>query len=131
MNNKKGLELIELMVITVIFGILAAAIIPKFMSMKCKSDIKACKVNNIEMYNSICSKDKNYKICYGEEKPKEEVKEVVKEVVHDTVYVVVDKQNKDTISMSMSHDKEECILQCQKDNVSKSLVDFCIKEKCK
>lgn len=127
MNNKKGLELIELMVITVIFGILAAVIIPKLMSVKCKSDIKACKVNNIEMYNSVCSKEKNYKICYGKEKPVP--KEVVKEVVHDTVYVVVDKQNKDTISMPF--DKAECILQCQKDNVSKSLIDFCIKDKCK
>ena len=81
--------------------------------------------------NSICSKDQNYKICYGEEKPKpnEVVKEIVKEVVHDTVYVVVNKQNKDTISMPL--DKTECILQCQKDNVSKSLIDFCIKDKCK
>ena len=50
MNNKKGFELYDLMIITVIFGILAAVAIPKFMSMKCKSDIKACKVNNIEMY---------------------------------------------------------------------------------
>ena len=56
-------------------------------------------------------------------------KEVVKEVVHDTVYVVVDKHKKDTISMPL--DRAECILQCQKDNVSKSLVDFCIKDKCK
>lgn len=50
-------------------------------------------------------------------------------VVHDTVYVVVDKHKKDTISMPL--DRAECILKCQKDNVSKSLVDFCIKDKCK
>jgi Tfp pilus assembly protein PilE len=127
MNNKKGFELIELMVIIVIMGIFAAVAIPKFMGMKCKSDIKACKENNIEMYNSICSQDRNYKICYGKEKPVP--KEVVKEVIHDTVYVVVDKHKKDTISMPL--DRAECILQCQKDNVSKSLVDFCIKDKCK
>ena len=127
MNNKKGFELIELMVIIVILGILAAVAIPKIMIMKCKSDINACKVNDIEMYNSICSQDINYKICYGKEKPKEQ--EVVKEVIHDTVYVVVDKHKKDTISMPL--DRAECILQCQKDNVSKSLVDFCIKDKCK
>jgi Tfp pilus assembly protein PilE len=70
MNNKKGFELIELMVIIVIMGIFAAVAIPKFMGMKCKSDIKACKENDIEMYNSICSQDRNYKICYGKEKPK-------------------------------------------------------------
>lgn len=127
MNNKKGFELIELMVIIVIIGIFAAVAIPKIMIMKCKSDINACKVNDIEMYNSICSQDRNYKICFGKEKPKE--KEVVKEVIHDTVYVVVDKHKKDTISMPL--DRAECILQCQKDNVSKSLVDFCIKDKCK
>lgn len=127
MNNKKGFELIELMVIIVIMGILAAVAVPKIIGMKCKSDINACKVNDIETYNHICSQDRNYKICYGKEKPKP--KEVVKEVIHDTVYVVVDKRKKDTISMPL--DKAECILQCQKDNVSKSLVDFCIKDKCK
>ena len=127
MNNKKGFELIELMGIIVIMGILAAVAIPKIFAMKCKSDINVCKVNDFETYNSICSQDRNYKICFGKEKPIP--KEVVKEVIHDTVYVVVDKHKKDTISMSL--DKAECILQCQKDNVSKSLVDFCIKDKCK
>ena len=130
-NNKKGFELIELMVIIVIMGSLAAVAVPKIFAMKCKSDINACKVNDIETYNSVCSQDRNYKICFGKEKPKEKPKEkeVVKEVVHDTVYVVVDKHKKDTISMPL--DRAECILQCQKDNVSKSLVDFCIKDKCK
>ena len=125
--NKIGFELFELMVIIVIMGILAAGAVPKIFAMKCKSDINACKVNDFETYNSICSQDRNYKICFGKEKPKP--KEVVKEVIHDTVYVVVDKPKKDTISMPL--DKAECILQCQKDNVSKSLVDFCIKDKCK
>ena len=131
MNNKKGFELIELMVIIVIMGSLAAVAVPKIFAMKCKSDINACKVNDIETYNSVCSQDRNYKICFGKEKPKEKPKEkeVVKEVVHDTVYVVVDKHKKDTISMPL--DRAECILQCQKDNVSKSLVDFCIRDKCK
>lgn len=125
--NKKGFELFELMVIIVIMGILAAGAVPKIFAMKCKSDINACKVNDNETYVRICSQDRNYKICFGKEKPKP--KEVVKEVIHDTVYVVVDKPKKDTISMPL--DKAECILQCQKDNVSKSLVDFCIKDKCK
>jgi prepilin-type N-terminal cleavage/methylation domain-containing protein len=127
MNNKKGFTIVELMVVICIMGILAAVAVPKLMGMKCKSDIKACKEKDIELYNSICSQDRNYKICFGEEKSKP--KEVVKEVVHDTVYVVVDKPKKDTISMPL--EKAKCILQCQKDNVSKSLIDFCIKEKCK
>ena len=127
MNNKKGFELIELMVIIVIMGILAAVAVPKIFAIKCKSDINACKVNDTATYNSVCSQDHNYKICFGKEKPKPN--ELVKEVVHDTVYVVVDKHKKDTISMPL--DRAECILQCQKDNVSKSLVDFCIKDKCK
>ena len=127
MNSKKGYTIVELMVVICIMGILAVVAVPKLFAMKCKSDIKACKVNDIEMYNSICSQDHNYKICFGDKKSKP--KEAVKEVVHDTVYVVVDKPKKDTISMPL--EMAECILQCQKDNVSKSLVDFCIKEKCK
>ena len=127
MNNKKGFTIVELMVVICIMGILAAVAVPKLFAMTCKSDINACKEKDIEMYNSICSQDRNYKICFGNEKKKS--KEVVKEVVHDTVYVVVDKPKKDTISMPL--EMTECILQCQKDNVSKSLVDFCIKEKCK
>lgn len=127
MNNKKGFTIVELMVVICIMGILAAVAVPKLFAMTCKSDINACKEKDIELYNSICSQDRNYKICFGKEKSKP--KEVVKEVVHDTVYVVVDKPKKDTISMPL--ERAECILQCQKNNVSKSLIDFCIKEKCK
>lgn len=70
MNNKGIKPIDELMLIIVILGMLAAVAIPMFMDVKCKSDIKACKENNIEMYNSICSQDRNYKICFDNEKPK-------------------------------------------------------------
>lgn len=76
MNNKKGFTIVELMVVICIMEILAAVVIPKLFAMTCKSDINACKEKDIELYNSICSQDRNYKICFGNEKPKP--KEVVK-----------------------------------------------------
>lgn len=55
----------------------------------------------------------------------------IREVVHDTVYVVVkDGVSQVTEVRSSGSANEACIEQCNKDNVSPSLVDFCIKEKC-
>ena len=47
MNSKKGYTIVELMVVICIMGILAVVAVPKLFAMKCKSDIKACKVNDI------------------------------------------------------------------------------------
>lgn len=56
----------------------------------------------------------------------------IREVVHDTVYVVVkDGVSQVTEVRSSGSANESCIAQCNKDNVSPSLIDFCIKEKCK
>lgn len=56
----------------------------------------------------------------------------IREVVHDTVYVVVkDGVSQVTEVRSSGSANEACIEQCNKDNVSPSLIDFCIKEKCK
>lgn len=56
----------------------------------------------------------------------------IREVVHDTVYVVVkDGVSQVTEVKSSGSANESCIAQCNKDNVSPSLIDFCIKEKCK
>lgn len=60
------------------------------------------------------------------------VVEPIREVVHDTVYVVVkDGVSQVTEVRSSGSANESCIAQCNKDNVSPSLIDFCIKEKCK
>jgi prepilin-type N-terminal cleavage/methylation domain-containing protein len=60
------------------------------------------------------------------------VVEPIREVVHDTVYVVVkDGVSQVTEVRSSGSANEACIEQCNKDNVSPSLIDFCIKEKCK
>lgn len=56
----------------------------------------------------------------------------IREVVHDTVYVVVkDGVSQVTEVRSSGSANEACIEQCNKDNVSPSLIDFYIKEKCK
>ena len=56
----------------------------------------------------------------------------MREVIHDTVYVVVkDGVSQVTEVRSSGSANEACIEQCNKDNVSPSLIDFCIKEKCK
>lgn len=56
----------------------------------------------------------------------------MREVVHDTVYVVVkDGVSQVTEVKSSGSANESCVAQCNKDNVSPSLIDFCIKEKCK
>ena len=56
----------------------------------------------------------------------------IREVVHDTVYVVVkDGVSQVTEVRSSGSANESCVAQCNKDNVSPSLIDFCIKEKCK
>lgn len=60
------------------------------------------------------------------------VAQPIREVVHDTVYVVVkDGVSQVTEVRSSGSANEACIEQCNKDNVSPSLIDFCIKEKCK
>lgn len=60
------------------------------------------------------------------------VAQPIREVVHDTVYVVVkDGVSQVTEVRSSGSANESCIAQCNKDNVSPSLIDFCIKEKCK
>lgn len=65
----------------------------------------------------------------------ESVKEVIKEVVkHDTVYIMVNAATvirDDDDPPTASANTKECVEYCKKNNVSKSLVDFCIKDKCK
>ena len=51
--------------------------------------------------------------------------------VHDTVYVVIRDTVKTTDTIQLLGSKADCVKQCANDNVSQSLVDFCIKEKCK
>lgn len=56
----------------------------------------------------------------------------IREVVHDTVYAVVkDGVSQVTEVRSSGSANEACIAQCNKDNVSPSVIDFCIREKCK
>lgn len=74
----------------------------------------------------------NYRQTKKKEKEKEaSVVQTETKTVHDTVYVVVRDTVKTTDTVQLSGSKADCVKQCANDNVSQSLVDFCIKEKCK
>lgn len=158
---KKGLTLVETMVIVCILGILLAVLVPKlgghFRKHSCEDDLDRCKVEAPEVYYNLCNDikglndctglfctefitEKNLKHCFGDDVNMNEYTSVtgkpLKVVYRKRKTVQADVEPiHDTVyvhdTIYVDKSYDACVKTCKETNKSQSVIDFCIKEECK
>lgn len=156
--KKQGFTLIELLVILTIIGILTAVAVPKFFELKCGRDMKACRADDIELYQKVCvfkptkclsnSDRQNAVITYCSENPRNcQVMHVLEQLadrsymmseheaaqtdtIHKTDTVYVTKHDTVYVDKDEQNTTETCIDSCRKTNTVDEMFKICVREKC-
>ena len=155
--KKQGFTLIELVVVILIMGILAAVTVPKLFEINCRKDMRACKADDPESYQKACiiypdkclskndlktailsycsQHDRQCKAKLGLDRINllsfvDVVGDTKNDTLlqHDTVYVT--KRETVYVERAMPNSTENCIENCRKSNTVDEMFKICVREKC-